>query len=64
MSNSFIRGVPKKRFSEIQHFDIKSERYQIYLLVMPKKKTTLVSGNDNKIAHPGGRKFLFFNQFN
>ena len=31
-------AVPKKRFSEIQHFDIWSERYQICLLVTPKRK--------------------------
>ena len=31
-----------------------------------KKKNTLVSGNadDEKNLHPGGRKFIFFNQFN
>ena len=39
-----------------------------YLLknTLIKEKNTLISGNagDEKNLHPGGRNFIFFNQFN
>ena len=31
------------------------------IALQTKKKNTLVSGN---VVHPGGRKFIFLNQFN
>ena len=37
-----------------------------YRELRPKKKNTLVSGNagDEKNLHPGGREFIYFDQFN
>ena len=38
---------------------------QIIFECISKKKNTLVSGNvgDEENVHPGGRKFIFLNQF-